>query len=173
MSETTTEHATSAQDLLEPSARALSHYVVRFTLLPLTMIMIKPRAILEAVQSGTYRPLPPPYLLSVVAGFAISAVLINLGMLIEQDRIGFINSVFASLSDAEGTKALLFAIPYVAVIWIFSGIVSFSRGQGFRNVDPFFAFMSFTVSAMVQLSLISLVGAHFFIGETGTFSDDA
>jgi hypothetical protein len=112
------------------------------------------------IETGCYKPLPPPFLLTFVTGIAASGVLSNIGLLFttvetladgSQAATGpeaFVAAVIASFQDADGVKAIIFAIPYIATMWIFSGIVSFFMGRGFRNVEPLFAFLAFAVAAI-------------------------
>ncbi len=163
-------------DMLEPSARALSEYIVRIALLPVTLLMIKPREIARVVEAGSYKPLPPPFLLTFVTGVAASGVMSNIGLLFTTvETVGdnsvsgtgpeaFVSAVMASFRDADGVKALIFAIPYIAAIWIFSGIVSFFMGRRFRNVEPLFAFLSFTVAAIVEIGIVIMVMMHMLAG---------
>lgn len=138
--------------------------------------MIRPRRIAEAVESGEFRPLPPPYLLTLIAGVAVSGVVLNtpkLGDLSVEARNAFMNGVYESMTSAEDMGAVLLAIPYIAAIWIFSGLISFSRGQGFRNVEPVFAFMSYAVAAIVQIGLVGLIGTHLLRGDDESLADAA
>ena len=163
-------------DLLEPSAKALSEYIVRIALLPLTLLMMKPRDMARVIETGSCKPLPPPFLLTFVTGIAASGVLSNIGLLfttVERLAAGseaatgpeaFIAAVIASFQDADGVKAIIFAIPYIAAMWIFSGIVSFFMGRGFRNVEPLFAFLAFAVAAITEIGILILVMMHLFSG---------
>lgn len=163
-------------DLLEPSARALSEYIVRIALLPITLLMIKPREIARVIEAGSYKPLPPPFLLTFITGIAASGVLSNIGllfttveMLAEGEEIvtgpeAFVSAVIASFQEADGVKAIIFAIPYIAAMWIFSGIVSFFMGRGFRNVEPLFAFLAFAIAAITGIGILMMVTMHLFSG---------
>lgn len=163
-------------DLLEPSAKALSEYIVRIALLPLTLMMTKPREIARVIETGSYKPLPPPFLLTFVTGIAASGVLSNIGLLFTtvemlaeggSARTGpeaFVAAVIASFRDADGVKAIIFAIPYIATMWIFSGIVSFFMGRGFRDVEPLFAFLAYAVAAITEIGIIIMVMMHLFSG---------
>ncbi|KCZ93986.1 hypothetical protein [Hyphomonas johnsonii] len=167
-------------DMLEPSARALSEYIVRIAVLPFTLLMIKPRDIARLVASGAYRPLPPPFLLTFVTGVAVSGVVSNLGLLFTYGdpmdgatgasgaAQAFVTAVLTSFREADGIKALLFAIPYVAAIWIFSGIVSCFMGRGFRNVEPILAFLSFTMAAIVEFGILIMVMVHVLAYDSET-----
>lgn len=174
MTDISREARPDASDILEPTARALCLYIVRIALLPWNMLLIRPSRIARSVESGAYRPLPPPYLLTLIAGVAVSGVVMNTPKLAgfsAEARADFVNGVFQSMTGAEDMGAVLLAIPYIAAIWIFSGLVSFSRGQGFRNVEPMFAYMSYSVAAIVQIGLIALIGAHLIRGDAETFTD--
>jgi hypothetical protein len=181
MSDNATDAAPPARDMLEPSARALSEYIVRIAVLPFTLLGIKPRDMASLVETGAYRPLPPPFLLTFVTGVAVSGVASNLGVLFAsvgsiadpdgaaEGAQSFVSAVMTSFGEADGAKAVLLAIPYIATIWIFSGIVSFFMGRGFRNVELIFAFLSFTIAAIVEIGMLTMIFLHYF-GDGGDSS---
>lgn len=163
-------------DMLEPSARALSEYIVRIALLPITLLMIKPREIARVIEAGSYRPLPPPFLLTFITGIVASGVLSNIGLLFTTVEMlaegvdvatgpeAFVAAVIAAFREADGVKAIIFAIPYIAAMWIFSGIVSFFMGRGFRDVEPLFAFLAFAIAAITEIGIVMMVVMHLFSG---------
>lgn len=151
--------AKAEENALEASARALSEFVIRAALLPITLLFMKPSVILKSTQTGNYRPLPSPFLLSLVTGVMISGLTSNLGKLDEGDDrtaayAGFLEAVTQFYAGTDGVRAILFALPFIAALWVAAGLTSILMGRGLRLVNPLFSAFALCAAAIIAVAAI-------------------
>lgn len=165
MSEQTTQSLAQEareENVFEASARSLSEFVVRAAVLPFVLPFSKPSQILRSSQTGNYRPLPSPFLLALVTGVVASGVTSALygGVLMTRDRNAsgaFFDAIAEYYAQADGIKAVLFALPYVASLWIVAGLVSILMARGMKSAEPIFAGLALCVAAIIELAGIAML----------------
>ncbi|MES1157402.1 MAG: tetratricopeptide repeat protein [Alphaproteobacteria bacterium] len=165
---------TQADNALESSARALSEFVIRAAVLPVTLAFAKPRGIVRGVESGDYRPLPSPFLLALITGVVVSgvvsAVFSWISKLADQNQTQIANRGVEALGQAMwdfsnqvgdgGVKSIIFSLPYIGFVWIIAGCVSLLMARGIRSAEPIYAAVSFCWSAIVEVAVVvMLIGA--------------
>lgn len=152
---------------LETSARELGQFVIRVMLLPVTLLFTKPRKIAEASAAGHYRPLPSPYLLALITGIVVSGVTANVEKIGSKAEAGtqataendFFTALVQFYTNMDGVRSILFAIPYIAFVWIAAGLTSIVMLRGIRSAEMLFAGLSFCLSAMVAITAYGLMVA--------------
>lgn len=147
----------------ESWARALCQFVIRALILPVTLILAKPRDLLRAVESGEYRPLPSPFLLALITGIVLSGVTSNLPMLFntvadENGRLlndKFFESVLGFYTEINAVETILFAVPYILFLWLFAGLISFCMWRGIRTAEALMVALSLSLSALIELVIVA------------------
>lgn len=157
-----------ADNQFEAWARSLCQFVVRALILPVTLVFVKPASILRAVETGEYRPLPSPFLLALITGIVISGVTSNVPKLftstINADgttqaagNAAFFDAVLDFYRDMNGVETILFAIPYILVLWLFSGLISLFMLRGIKTAEALMTALSLSLSALIELVIIFAV----------------
>ncbi|MGE3302776.1 MAG: tetratricopeptide repeat protein [Hyphomonadaceae bacterium] len=159
--------ARTEENVFEAGARSLAEFVVRAAVLPFTLLASKPSTILRAAESGNYRPLPSPFLLALITGVILSGAIRALGKLdLFSKSAGedFLNAAMAFYGETDGMKAVLFALPYIAALWIVSGLISLVMGRGVKSAHALFACFAYCIAAFVEIvflfALVALAGGQ-------------
>lgn len=145
---------------LEASARALSEFVVRAAVLPVTFLLAKPSDFAEAHKSGDYKQLPTPFLLALVTGLLVSGVIGSLDNLdFSSGIVGseFFRKAFEFYGSMDGAQALLFAVPFMAAVWLLAGLVSLLMFRGLSLAEPLFAGFAYSLAAIAQVAAVGIV----------------
>lgn len=151
-----------AENAFESSARALSEFVIRAVLLPISLPLTKPSAIARSSVTGSFRPLPSPFLLALVTGVIVSGLAIVAWMVFQAALAG--NDVKAVVQDSfanysglvkGGLESFLLAIPYIAIVWSIAGLISILMLRGVRSAEPLFAGLSLCLSAIVEVAAMA------------------
>ncbi len=148
----------------ESSAREIAEFAISVIILPITLLLAKPSAIARASATGSYRPLPSPFLLAVLTGFLFSGVAVQL---LEQIRgqddaplglQGVINQALIFYEDVgkNSIVAVLTAIPYLCILWLLAGGLSVAMMRGWRSAEPLWAAMSLSLAALLEVTVIAL-----------------
>lgn len=167
--------ATAAFDRVAPGdnqfeawARALCQFVIRALILPVTFVFTKPSAMLRAVETGEYRPLPSPFLLALITGIVLSGVTSSVpklfnattgadGVVQEAGNAAFFGAVIGFYRDMNAIETILFAVPYILVLWLFAGLISFCMWRGIRTAEALMTALSLSLSALIELVIITSV----------------
>ncbi|MGQ0531728.1 MAG: tetratricopeptide repeat protein [Caulobacteraceae bacterium] len=170
-----------ADNAFESWARSLCEFVIRAAILPVTLFFTKPSALLRATETGEYRPLPSPFLLALITGVVMSGVTSNIskfrlepepaeaGAAAGGDALGasseFLRGVVDFYMSMNGVNTILYAIPYVFVLWAMSGLISLSMFRGIRTAEALMTAISLSLSALVELTIL-LVGVSLVVNES-------
>jgi tetratricopeptide (TPR) repeat protein len=156
-------HPEYSENALEASARALSEFVVRAAVLPITLLLAKPSHLARGHETASgYKPLPTPFLLALVTGLLVSGVTgslatsLNSGVMGGENGASFFRSVFDFYREMDGAQAILFAVPFMAFVWLAAGIVSFVMARGLKNAEPLFATFSYCLAAIAEVAAIGI-----------------
>lgn len=151
----------------EAWARSLCQFVIRALILPVTLVFVKPASILRAVETGEYRPLPSPFLLALITGIILSGVTSNVPKLFTTTRTAdgatqdantaFLSGVLDFYGNLSGIDTILFAIPYILVLWLFSGLISLFMLRGIKTAEALMTALSLSLSALIELVIIFAV----------------
>ncbi|MES1157399.1 MAG: tetratricopeptide repeat protein [Alphaproteobacteria bacterium] len=172
MSEQAAKTDALGEQAMESTARDLSEFVIRTLVLPVTIFFTHPRVIKRGAEGGSYRPLPSPFLLALVTGVVVSGVFLAAiaqvvahGDDYTQSRAAFFNGVTSFYTGtADGVRAVLFAIPFVAGVWVLAGLLSLMIGRKLEAATPIFAMFAYCLAALVEVAglglLIAIVWSH-------------
>jgi MFS family permease len=147
----------------ESTAREIAEFVISVIILPVMLLLAKPRSIAVSSLTGNYRPLPSPFLLAVVTGIALSGVAVQLLAAITGDLAPDMRSLFngaMSWYEAIGKNsmaAVLVAIPYLCILWVLAGGLSIAMMRGWRSAEPLWAAISLSLAALVEVTLIAML----------------
>lgn len=153
-------HDEYSPNALEGSARALSEFVVRAAVLPVTFLLAKPSDLVEAHRSGEYKQLPTPFLLALVTGLLVSGVIGSLDNLdFGTGIVGseFFRKAFEFYGSMDGAQALLFAVPFMAAVWLLAGLVSLLMFRGLSLAEPLFAGFAYSLAAIAEVAAVGIV----------------
>lgn len=162
-----------ADNQFEAWARSLCQFVIRATILPVTVLFTKPSDMLKATETGEYRPLPSPFLLALITGIVISGVTSNLSHLQggadagDQVFVRFFEAAARYYTGMDGIKAILAAIPYVIGLWIFAGLISACMLRGIRTAESLMTSLSFAVTSLVEITIVLMVAIWLLKVEPG------
>lgn len=148
------------ENALERTARALSEFVVRVVALPLTILLVAPSALVRAFNTGSYRPLPSPFLLSVVTGVVVSGVtsaLLSPEVMQTQQTKALINSVGKFYDNMDGLESVIFAIPYLGLLWVLAGAISLAMGRGLRSAHILFVGLALSLGAIIEVAALCII----------------
>jgi hypothetical protein len=159
--ETHTPAAAESENKVEQTARELSEFIIRLAMLPIVFLTMAPKAYVRSDTQGDYRPLPSPFLLSFVTGVALSGIIANISRFHVSGNYRvdpeFISEVGKFYNGSDGVKAVLLAVPYVAVLWIISGTISVVISRSVTSSNKIFALISTWISAAVFVEFIMVV----------------
>ncbi len=166
--------ASVEENTFEAWARGLSEFVIRVAMLPVTLLLAKPRHIANAHITGSYRPLPSPFLLAFVTGVAISGVVAGMASVdifslsTAATQTLMFNAAVEFYRTALGGNGFLVALPYIGLIWLAAGLLSGAMWRGDRSPAPVFAGFAYCLAAIVEIAAVGvLVGLLPFESELG------
>ncbi len=148
------------ENALERTARALSEFVIRVALLPLTALMTSPGDLIRVGRSGSYKPLPSPFLLALVTGVLVSGVtsaLLTPEVLQSRQTKALVSSVAKFYDDMDGLESIVYAIPYLAFLWGLAGAISLLMWRGLRNAHAVFVGLSLSLGAIIEVATLRIV----------------
>lgn len=150
---------TLEENALETSARALSEFVIRVAVLPVTLLLAKPSALAHAHTTGNYRPLPSPFLLALVTGVVVSGLTSNISEwgFNREGSEDFTKAIFNFYGEMNGLDSVLFALPYMALVWFAAGLISGAMWRGVRSAQPLFAGLALCLGAIVEVAVIVIL----------------
>lgn len=162
------ERAAPPENSFESSARAMSEFVIRAAILPVTLLFSKPADLARGAATGDYRLLPSPFLLALITGVVVSGVSSNLdkfriptptqpGEQTGERTPDFVQAVTEFYMKMDGVQAILFALPYIFGVWALSSILSFFMLRGVRESQTLFAPLSWCLSAIVELTIVTVL----------------
>lgn len=153
------------ENALERTARALSEFVIRVALLPLTALITSPDDLIRANRSGNYRPLPSPFLLALVTGVVVSGVtsaLLTPGVLQSGETKKLVNAVAKFYDNMDGLESIVYAIPYLAFLWGVAGAISLLMWRWLRNAHAAFVGLSLCLGAIIEVAALWIVAGLLF-----------
>lgn len=148
------------ENALERTARALSEFVIRVALLPLTVLMTSPSDLVRVSRSGSYKPLPSPFLLALVTGVVVSGVtsaLLTPEVLQSHQTKALVSSVAKFYDDMDGLESIVYAIPYLAFLWGLAGAISLLMCRGLRNAHAAFVGLVLSLGAIIEVATLRIV----------------